>query len=495
VNGDTEISGDLTVSGTITGGTVSGTITNADNVKIDDAPNDTTNYLVFTRDSTAGHKRLYEETSLCLRWDSTNNRLYVLGDIRVSSGLLHDGDTNTQFWFPEDDTAAIRTNSEDRVYVNSSGDVGINTDSPLGKLHVNGGTGDCRLVVQADTNNSGEGDNPTVLFVQDGTYRTGEVGTDSNNGLVYRSYGDQIWYSSSVHSNTSNTALKDNQTERMRIRSDNGYVGIGVASPDATLDVNGYVNCVGFICNDYVGYFHKGLRINGAEATVDYNNTNTAYGAPGIDVDPNNLAFSLYTQYSVRSANFVAYSDSRIKSNVVDISDTTALDQLRQLQPKYYEYVDKVARGSSSVIGFIAQEVKEVVPQAVSVADGDIPNIYQTANVSANTLTFTNFYTSNLDATSNTLVVYEEGTKRKDLTILEVVDEHTIRVDTDIAGEDVFVYGQVVQDFHHLNKDYLWTIATSALQEVDRQLQAEKARNDSLEARIQALETALGISI
>ena len=88
-------------------------------------------------------------------------------------------------------------------------------------------------------------------------------------------------------------------------------------------------------------------------------------------------------------------------------------------------------------------------------ADGDIPNIYQTANVSANTLNFTNFHTSNFDATSNTLVVYEGGTKRKELTIVEVVDEHTIRVNTDIAEEDVFVYGQVVQDFHHLNKDYL----------------------------------------
>ena len=116
-------------------------------------------------------------------------------------------------------------------------------------------------------------------------------------------------------------------------------------------------------------------------------------------------------------------------------------------------------RGSSSVIGFIAQEVKEVVPEAVSVADGDIPNIYETANVSANTLTFTNFHTSNLDATSNTLVVYEEGHKRKDLTIVEVVDEHTIRVDTEVAGEAVFVYGQVVQDFHHLNKDYLGIIS------------------------------------
>ena len=56
------------------------------------------------------------------------------------------------------------------------------------------------------------------------------------------------------------------------------------------------------------------------------------------------------------------------------------------------------------------------------------------------------------------------------------------------VGNNILVKGEVVDDFKILNKDYLWTIATSALQEVDRQLQAEKARNDALEARILALE-------
>ena len=100
-------------------------------------------------------------------------------------------------------------------------------------------------------------------------------------------------------------------------------------------------------------------------------------------------------QNTIRAAGIVVLSDRRIKSNVVDIHDTTALDQIRQLKPKYYEYVDKVKRGSSSVIGFIAQDVKEVLPRAVSVADGDIPNIYETATISSsNTVTFTNFNTS-----------------------------------------------------------------------------------------------------
>ena len=60
-------------------------------------------------------------------------------------------------------------------------------------------------------------------------------------------------------------------------------------------------------------------------------------------------------------------------------------------------------------------------------------------------------------------------------------------------GSELFVWGQKVLDFHHLNKEYIFTVATAALQEVDRQLQAEKARNDALESRILALETVLAI--
>ena len=58
-------------------------------------------------------------------------------------------------------------------------------------------------------------------------------------------------------------------------------------------------------------------------------------------------------------------------------------------------------------------------------------------------------------------------------------------------GDKIFVYGQQVKDFVFLKKDAIWTVATSALQEVDRQLQAQKARNDELQVRLQALEARI----
>ena len=385
----------------------------------------------------------------------------------------------------------------------------------------------------------------SFLGLGDYAYKAGGSAISASNGT----FSEETQFTGGT--NTSHANYSTNRDWYIRsgenagkviIQDSGGNTGIGTSSPSQKLEVNGNIKLGGSgrqiyldtggaglhwgqgysrivddgnlrICTDDTMHFntgsnssslgtermkieasgrtnvYNGLRVSGTEYTFNYRDSGRQeYGEHGILNNPQDQSFGLSVLAGVRAARYVAHSDERIKSNIVDIHDTTALDQLRQLQPKYYEYVDKVGKGSSTVIGFIAQEVKEVVPQAVSVANGDIPNIYETANVSANTITFTNFHTSDLDATSNTLVVYEEGTTRKDLTIVEVIDEHTIRVDTEVPGEDVFVYGQVVEDFHHLNKDYLWTIGTAALQEVDRQLQAEKARNDALEARILALE-------
>jgi hypothetical protein len=311
----------------------------------------------------------------------------------------------------------------------------------------------------------------------------------------------------------------------------------------------------------------NGARIYGIEGTVNYGSNTTGFRAVGVVSDPANYDFSLYVDKSVRAAGYVAFSDRRIKSNVVDINDTYALEQVRKLKPKYYDYVDKVTRGDSSVIGFIAQEVKEVVPRAVSVSDGDVPNIYETGNIGpGNTITFTKFDTSTLESSTKTLIVYLSKQDRKEVTVAEIIDKHTLRVEEDISewgrsmtedgkliyeekimtvtpeeyknledkmgyepvvtgysngvdtismeeydalddktgysefighyeinkkiyeGTEIFVWGQKVNDFHHLNKDYLWTIGTAALQEVDRQLQTEKAKTYELQQKVELLE-------
>jgi hypothetical protein len=57
-------------------------------------------------------------------------------NLYLGSYVYHNGDTNTYFGFPTNDTYAVRTNGSDILYINSSGDVGINTTTPDRRLHV-----------------------------------------------------------------------------------------------------------------------------------------------------------------------------------------------------------------------------------------------------------------------------------------------------------------------------------------------------------------------
>ena len=55
----------------------------------------------------------------------------------------------------------------------------------------------------------------------------------------------------------------------------------------------------------------------------------------------------------------------------------------------------------------------------------------------------------------------------------------------------VFIFGQEVNDFLSLEKETIYTVATAALQEVDRQQQADKARIAELEATVSAQQSLI----
>jgi hypothetical protein len=222
----------------------------------------------------------------------------------------------------------------------------------------------------------------------------------------------------------------------------------------------------------------------------------------------------LYSENTILTGNsFVVNSDRRIKTNILDIADDRALQDLRRLKPKTYTYKDLITRGPKPVYGFIAQEVKEVLEYASSLNKDTIPNIYETATFLVDTLTLA-MNTADLSRDASGALFARIRLKtycgnNEYVNILEMIDEHTIKVDKDLtdwggqvdaSGElieanKIFVYGQEVDDFHTLNKDAIWTVATAALQEVDRQLQAEKQKTADLQstlasvlARLDALE-------
>jgi hypothetical protein len=54
-------------------------------------------------------------------------------------------------------------------------------------------------------------------------------------------------------------------------------------------------------------------------------------------------------------STLVASSDIRIKEDIQDIYDDTALNMILAIEPKKYKYIDKVFKGDKKVYGFIVQ--------------------------------------------------------------------------------------------------------------------------------------------
>tara|TARA_X000001036_G_scaffold23808_2_gene19967 strand:- start:2978 stop:4489 length:1512 start_codon:yes stop_codon:yes gene_type:complete len=310
-------------------------------------------------------------------------------------------------------------------------------------------------------------------------------GTGITSHANYGGHGD--WYIRSNH-----------VSGKVILQDTGGKVGIGTSSPIVKLHINGHVT--GTISYGWLLYTGATNPAAPAGAYSHWQSVASSWGSGGSVYASSHI---LTGGYFVSGTGSISASDSRIKKEIVDVEDGAALETLRLLKPKQYKYKDEFRRGSEPVWGFIAQEVRDTLPYASQLRTECLPNVYELANVSnSNVITFTNFDTSNLESNAMVLKVYDKDDTEHLVNIAEVVDEHSVRVEEDlsewtgsvdesgnvVAGNQLFVYGQQVDDFVFLKKDSIWTVATAALQEVDRQLQAEKEKVASLEERLAALE-------
>ena len=309
-------------------------------------------------------------------------------------------------------------------------------------------------------------------------------------------------------------------------------VGIGTINPITPLHV---VGARGYISPQYCIY----AKGNDAAYSRQFHlQTAGNWGTMGIYA-----ADDIVTgQYLVSHQGTLSSSDERIKENIVDIDDNSALELVKKLKPKTYEYIDKIKRGSDRVYGFIAQDIEHLIPYGTRKVEETIPNIMEIATVTdSNIISFVNFNTSNLESNIHTLELKDKYGNEILVTIESIIDEKSVRVNEDLStklyefddlGNDItqysvitqseyeqlenksgytldettqsytkiltnkiYVYGERIDNFLKVNKDYIWTIATAALQEVDRQQQADKLRITELEtqvadllARVTALE-------
>jgi hypothetical protein len=187
--------------------------------------------------------------------------------------------------------------------------------------------------------------------------------------------------------------------------------------------------------------------------------------------------------YCKSSAIYV--SDERIKMNIKDIDDDSALQKILSIQPKTYEYIDKFNKGSNTVYGFISQQIKEVIPEAVLLQSDFIPNILSILTCSGNIIT-TNEHTNKLNIDDEIRITLLNN-KEETFKIIEI-NENTITINKEIEGNKCFVYGKKINDFHALDKNYIYTLNVSATQELYKLIQQQNLIIQDLQNRLSILE-------
>jgi hypothetical protein len=180
-------------------------------------------------------------------------------------------------------------------------------------------------------------------------------------------------------------------------------------------------------------------------------------------------------------------SDRRIKRDIEDINDETALNMLLLVQPTTYYYRDETRnKGNGKVYGFIAQQIKEVIPDAVHTTKEIIANVYKTCLIYNKREIYHSIPQDVAIDTEVRILDKEGGEKGKCYKIKEIHEDHFV-IDEDIEGDDCFVFGYCVNDLNGLDKTYIYTLNVCATQELHRRIEAQDKRIKELETKLEKL--------
>jgi len=250
--------------------------------------------------------------------DATATEKYIETD---SATKYYQRNGEHKFFTAASGTADTAINWTIPMTINSSGNVGIGTSSPVGKLAVSDGT------VVGEIN---------PYSAASGCY----IGTRTNHAVLFQA----------------------NASEKMRINS-NGNVGINQGAPAALLHV-GYTDygtgdvaifSPGNIYFDANGVRGGRMHISGSTGYVGFGvvNPTVRIHLPGGSANSSNTGIS---------AGWVTHSDYRLKENVSDIA--SAIDTVKQLRPVNFSWIEDAA-AEANIQGFIAHEIQEQLPFTV----------------------------------------------------------------------------------------------------------------------------------
>jgi hypothetical protein len=294
----------------------------------------------------------------------------------------------------------------------------------------------------------------------------------------------------------------------------NGNVGIGTSNPSTLLHLSGTAGIfrlegttqvfaeffttstqagrAGFIGfgSGTNAHFSISNQRTGGDILLTTNNINRMFikSDGNVGIGTSNPSQRLHVIGNILASGTITPSDIRIKTDIVEIQDGQALSKLRLIEPHEYSYIDKLSRGNYKVYGFLAQQVREHFPEATRLTQEYVPDVFKTCSVDLEEHIIVlgeNSRDGRLKIQVGNQVLELQVTKVNDMTVAYNPEDLE---DGQEMQEEVFVYGYQVEDFHTLNKDYLFTIHFAATQELDRTVQTQKQMLETQSLEIEDLK-------
>jgi microcystin-dependent protein len=244
-----------------------------------------------------------------------------------------------------------------------------------------------------------------------------------------------------------------------------------------------------------------------------FNTQATTTGAKGSGNSHNNLQPYIVLNYFIKAKKeskqyaSTLVSDIRVKRNITILNPEKAINAIRLLKPKQYEYIDKNMSEFTHHIGLIAQEAKLYIPESVQTKREFIPNIYSMAKLTISVamhgydkynnaiLTSLQYPITNIikkqlletesksdDTNSNIkltikdvkLKMFNKSKRCFYVCCVESIDDYNLVVEPldavtteNLLSDDYFIYGQEIEDYHYMNNDAVFSTLISAFQALD----------------------------
>jgi len=247
------------------------------------------------------------------------------------------GDTNTGMFFPAADQIAFAEGGTEVMRIDASGDVGIGTSSPAGKVGVERASGSAgwayHFKATGVENDSGffmTASNNTEMVLRDSSANLSLITNSGNNLSFFTAGTERARITAGGEVCIASTAAFDNSILTIDV--------VGNTLNRSKLAVVGYGDSLGF------GVIFR-AAVNSAAPAVFRNASNTQVGS--ITTGASNTSFN-------------TSSDYRLKHDVQPL--TRGLAIIAALKPSTYKWNVDDARGE----GFIAHELAEHIPLAVA---------------------------------------------------------------------------------------------------------------------------------